>query len=443
MDYLEETLQKIIRDPENGALLDAFMKQAKIEHGSAMEPYFPSFLARLSGIGISDDYAVSTLQVGVLNYFVINCGWRYAMGEGKFSDQIDAILAFLSNDLEKSSEHFHKYSGRKWNNITIEYYFRLLAISSSNQETVLKMQEIGETVELVPVNLGIYLLPATVSATLSQFDVANDLLRQPYAKLIRPNLEKFYPPTARFEKSTDRFSYKSDSEQLEIYKKYYQEMGQFKSPYQNDSMMINYVFALETMKYLRSTDHPPETVLNFGSTFGWFESVLSKNFKNINIVGYDESNVSKTMNDQYFHGNENLHFTSGEFWETVKPINRDKSMLVHCRTGTLFQFDDLVKFYQDLYNSGFTSIGIAEHFRFDMRSGRFLDQNSPDFSSIVKTGTGVTHLHNYKKALSSAGYHIVSEKMVPDVSYRGINTLALGEYVYVAIAESKGIPAAV
>jgi hypothetical protein len=432
---LENLFSEMIKDPEESARLSTFIETADLDDGIVLGRHFPNFRATLSKVGFSNDHAVATLQIGVLNYFIVNSSWGYADNEGPFSEQVDAILGFLSNDLSKSAEHFHKFPDTKWKSIFVEYYFRLLAVSPGNSATVETMRAIGYNIELSPSNLGVFLLPATLSATLSQFDLANSLLQHPYSQVIKPNLTTYYPKAARYEKSSERLSYKTDDEQTQVFLKYFKEMRRFKSPFQNDSMMINYVFAVEIMKYLKTTKVPIKTLLNFGSTYGWLEFNVHRNFRDLKVIGYDESKISKELNENTFPAEQNLQFTWGEFWESVEKIDKDQTMLLHCRTGTLLEFGYLTEFYKELAKNEFPVIGIAEHFRFNMTDGRFLDQNADDFSSEVKTGTGVTRLHNYKKALSAAGYRIVVEKMVPDVSYRGRNVLALGEYVYVAIAE--------
>ena len=141
------------------------------------------------------------------------------------------------------------------------------------------------------------------------------------------------------------------------------------------------------------------------------------------------------MNDSSFDCPPNLKFVAGNLWENIDEIENPETMLIHCRTGTLIPFDDLCDLYGKFARKGIRSIGIAEHFRFDAEAGLFRDQNDEAFTSVTKTRTGQTYLHNYKKALQDAGYHIISDAMTPDVSYRGVNPLTLGEYIYVAIAE--------
>jgi hypothetical protein len=212
-------------------------------------------------------------------------------------------------------------------------------------------------------------------------------------------------------------------------------MRSFISPLQNDSMMINYIFAVEIMKYLKSDRSAVKALLNFRSTYGWLESTVHRNFRDIDVIGYDESVVSKELNEKIFGATGNLRFVCGDFWDFFEKEDRDETMLLNCRTGTLLDYDSLLDFYRRLARNRVPAIGIAEHFRFSKNTGKFLDQDSVDFVSENKTGTGVTRLHNYKKALVDSGYKVVIEKSVPDVSYRGINVLALGEYVYVEIEE--------
>lgn len=110
-------------------------------------------------------------------------------------------------------------------------------------------------------------------------------------------------------------------------------------------------------------------------------------------------------------------------------------MLVHCRTGTLLPFPHLCEFYKRIAAKNIPTIGIAEHLRFDINTGRFTNQDDNEFTSIPKTHTGLTNLHDYKEALGRAGYQIVSKTRTPDISYRVVNQLALGEYGYIAFAE--------
>jgi hypothetical protein len=141
------------------------------------------------------------------------------------------------------------------------------------------------------------------------------------------------------------------------------------------------------------------------------------------------------LNEICFPSLNNLKFSAGDVWENLDKIETDQTMLVHCRTGTLLPFPHLCEFYKRIAAKNIPTIGIAEHLRFDINTGRFTNQDDNEFTSIPKTHTGLTNLHDYKEALGRAGYQIVSKTRTPDISYRVVNQLALGEYVYIAFAE--------
>jgi hypothetical protein len=120
MSQIDGLLLDITKNPEDQTCLSQFLDAADFEHREVMQKHFPSFRETLSKSGFSNDHSVATLQIGVLNSFMVNSDWRYSKNEGPFSDQIEAILGFLSNNLGKSTENFNRIMNRTWQSILVE-----------------------------------------------------------------------------------------------------------------------------------------------------------------------------------------------------------------------------------------------------------------------------------------------------------------------------------
>lgn len=278
MTNVTSSLSDVLREPDNLAKIQAAASELRTINGAGnkrrdeLTAFFHGFRARIANVGFSRDHATSSLQIGLFNLSLETNPRNHGSVLGGCSEQVAAVIGFLSNDISYSVEKFDIF---KCPPIIIEYYFRLLTLLPNKSEALEKMINIREQLTLESDNLGVFLLPATLAATLSRYELANELLKKPYADLIRPNMNNYYQRGTKLSESTDRYSYADDDRRRRVFINYNYEVINFRSPHQNDSMMVNYLCKSGIDKYIAAPSATPKTVFNFGSTYCWLEFNLA------------------------------------------------------------------------------------------------------------------------------------------------------------------------
>ena len=110
-------------------------------------------------------------------------------------------------------------------------------------------------------------------------------------------------------------------------------------------------------------------------------------------------------------------------------------LLYHCRTGTLIDPESLIDLYRDFARRGISRIVTAEHIRFSPETGHFPDIREEGFFRYRKTRSGLTAIHNYPRLMAEAGYGLEDRVLIPELSFRNGNQLALGEMVGLCLFE--------
>ncbi len=436
----KEAFLAALKSHDDGDALEkaaAFLRQRPPEAAS----FLNSFLELIGRTGLSDNYLSGMQQIEFLNH-AVSLGLKEPPDTGQGFGQVAMVMRFLENNILLASKTIDNIDLSSAPPIALEYAQRVFASLPDREHAIRRTLELRKKTRLTEAGTGTWLIPATLLASCMKTDLANELLAEPFEELLKPDMEIFYESPKEAIRLSDRYSYKTDGEQKNIFYKYLYELGRFKSPNQNESLMINSFFGEELTKFLKN-DSGIKYIFNFGSTVGWLEYNLAKNFPNIQIIGYDESVVSKNLNEKHLPKLPNLSFVDGDLWSNLKYGNPHETLLIHCRTGTLFTFDALSELYRKFSEIGIRAIALAEHVRFDIVSGRFPDVSATEFTSKVKTKSGLTHIHNYRKALANfegaPPYEAVVESRRPNLSYRKQNFMALGEYAFFLAAVRQAV----
>lgn len=195
--------------------------------------------------------------------------------------------------------------------------------------------------------------------------------------------------------------YSNVESQRDAWLQYQTEMGGGQTRFQNDSSFVNHAYFGGIRRALEE-DKGIDTVVNYGSLFGIGDFGLAKSHPHHTVVAYDRAPVAKEMNEPVFRA-PNLCFRDGDFAEAVSPLlEKGKTVLGHCRTGTLMYPEDLTRFYRMCHGLGIERLVIGEYVNYGEVDGRYPDFATSNRSSTLMGGHMIQH--DYAYYLRKAGY---------------------------------------
>lgn len=145
-----------------------------------------------------------------------------------------------------------------------------------------------------------------------------------------------------------------------------------------------------------------DCIINFGSSYGRIEYDLACRYPNINVIGYDRSEIATKLNEGEF-SLRNLQFLSGGISSLKKEISGKNTLLFHIRTCILLYPEELTALYEECYQLGIKNILAVENTNYSQLCGAYPEfRNGLESSSLVIEG--IMMAHDYVTTLSDAGY---------------------------------------
>tara|TARA_B100000524_G_C23638549_1_gene365815 strand:- start:690 stop:1652 length:963 start_codon:yes stop_codon:yes gene_type:complete len=168
-------------------------------------------------------------------------------------------------------------------------------------------------------------------------------------------------------------------------------------------------FALKETKKIISKDLEVKKLLSIGCSYAYYESIIAKKWKNINVDCFDRSEITAILNKREFSFS-NMSFSHGDlinFLENQKP---QYSIFNHMYTTTYLPKDLVENIYSCLEKSLTKYIIIAEPFGISRETGEMYDFSFKEKPSVrFKTNC---FIHNYPGILFKYNFSIINYKIV-------------------------------
>lgn len=178
--------------------------------------------------------------------------------------------------------------------------------------------------------------------------------------------------------------------------------------FSKDSLGESYILYQEQLISLRELlkNGGIRKVFNFGVCYAYIDSVLAREFPDVEFWGIDLSPHVKAFNDCEFSHIENLKIFTGDMFKIFEKNDFSDCVLIHSRTLVLLPSSFIDKLYCFAYKSGFKYIyGFEQH-------GLSEETRSP-FTFDLENRPSIywrdrMYVHNYLGIANKCGFDILS-----------------------------------
>jgi len=147
-----------------------------------------------------------------------------------------------------------------------------------------------------------------------------------------------------------------------------------------------------------------KSVFNFGVSLGHIDSLLAKEFQQVQFVGFDRSPFTKAINEVEYGEIKNLKFGFGDLFEHLEENSYENGVFLHSRTAILLNRPIVEMVYDKAYEAGFEYIAGFEQLglsrvTFKPYTFSLEETESVPFRSYM-------FMHNYPALLQKSGYRV-------------------------------------
>lgn len=145
-------------------------------------------------------------------------------------------------------------------------------------------------------------------------------------------------------------------------------------------------------------------LLNFGVCYAHVDSILARQFPDIEFHGVDRSLVTKALNESEFSTIPNLRFFADDIFQHLKDYSYSGWLFFHSRTALLLSKSLLESIYASAYDAGFETIVGFEQI------GLSRETLTPYTFSLQETPSVLFRqsmfIHNYPAILQKSGFQV-------------------------------------
>jgi hypothetical protein len=165
---------------------------------------------------------------------------------------------------------------------------------------------------------------------------------------------------------------------------------------------------------LLTTLNTPQKFINWGSSYAWLESELSKEFPECLFYGLDRFECNRNLNRKEFKSKNLFFISTGDMLDFIKGNQKlfKDSAFHHCYTAMFFLPAFIEQLYSKLFLSGASYIICHEHTAYSNQLKQIYRISETEHRESALHRDSLI-LHNYPSILSKAGF-----KMVSAESYR-------------------------
>jgi hypothetical protein len=167
---------------------------------------------------------------------------------------------------------------------------------------------------------------------------------------------------------------------------------------------VLYEKIIDTVSDVLESSIDIKTMVNFGVSYAYIDSVLARRFPQVQFVGVDRSPFTKALNEVEFSEVPNMHFFADDIFRHLKHNSYSDGLFFHSRIGLLLNRPTVENIYRTAFNAGFKLIIGFEQF------GLSRETVMPFTFSLRDTGSvhfrGNMFIHNYPSLLLKAGYRL-------------------------------------
>jgi hypothetical protein len=148
----------------------------------------------------------------------------------------------------------------------------------------------------------------------------------------------------------------------------------------------------------------PRCYFNFGVSYAYTDSILAKQFPEVEFFGIERTDSAKLFNSLYFSDIDNLTIYSGDIFEHLVKENYQGGIFMTSRTLLLLPESFIRKLYKSVYDAGFSHIMATEQYGLSRQL-----KNSFEFSFEYKQSVvfrDSMYIHNYPNILRECGFNL-------------------------------------
>jgi len=186
----------------------------------------------------------------------------------------------------------------------------------------------------------------------------------------------------------------------------------YKNQMSNDLMFTHseskvlYKKIVQVMSDLLRSAGNVKSVFNFGVSLGHVDSILAKEFQQVQFVGFDRSPLTKAINEVEFPEIDNLKFEFGDLFEHLDENGYENGVFFHSRTAILLNRPIVELVYDKAYEAGFEYIAGFEQLGLSRVTFKPFTFSLEETESV--SYRSYMFIHNYPALMQKAGYRVES-----------------------------------
>lgn len=201
-------------------------------------------------------------------------------------------------------------------------------------------------------------------------------------------------------------SYGYDSEIVEIITmlKYQQQLNGKNFMTAKGESATLYREAIKTATSLLENDPEVSSLLDFGVSYGYMNSVLAERFSDRKFFGVDRSPFVKLYNERIFSNYKNLSFYAGDVFDLLNQQDFKNGLLFHARTLLLLPPSFIRRLYAAVFKAGFKYIVGFEQLGISRQTNKPYEFSDSPKKSVCYRRSMYTH--NYPGLLKECGFSV-------------------------------------
>ena len=222
-------------------------------------------------------------------------------------------------------------------------------------------------------------------------------------KVHRDYKAKYLPLANQMVENSDDVGYEGDAEVM-CFINYKNQLQNRETRDQSEAWAI-YDKQLELLPQLFSDKgNKLKGMLNFGVSLAHVDSILAKQFPDLQFRGIDRSKYTEILNDIEYDNIPNLKIITGDVFDELKSRDYSDYAFFHSRTALMLPKPLIVQLYRAAHDAGmshiigFEQIGLSRQ-TLEPYEFSYEEKESVWFRSIM-------FIHNYPALLKSAGYEL-------------------------------------
>jgi hypothetical protein len=205
------------------------------------------------------------------------------------------------------------------------------------------------------------------------------------------------------------YGYKDDLHELRVAMDYQRQIEN-KETYTSSESGVLYDNAVATLDKLLKADSSIPSVLNFGASYAYVDSICAQRFPNVRFIGIDRSTFTKAFNEAHFKDIKNIEFVADDIFRYLSSNKLDNSIFFHARTLILLPRKFIEELYRAVYDAGFKYIVGFEPIGISRQTSKPYVFSQDDRESVVYRP--ILMIHNYPGLLKKSGYEIIEANLL-------------------------------